>query len=302
VPNIIPGADFRPINVGRRSARRKGRAFVAHIAVSNAAILTPPSPNNPDGRSADWHGYFPKAGGFVQFIDADLTSWATRDGNGSCFATEAQGGVGDDVNGPYTDPQVESHAHVLAYLNESEGIPLDLMPDSRPTSRGMGYHRLGVDPWRVSGGELWSSARGKVCPGPTRIGQIPIIVSRARELRHGSAGSMPVAPPAVTPAPAAVPRPPVMGWPFRSLDYVGDLNGPNESHGGYYASERPFIKNVQQWLIYRGATSVHPSRWAVSTWADGKFERESIAAAEKFFAGDKNPGRIYSDDYAQLVR
>ena len=101
-------------------------------------------------------------------------------------------------------------------------------------------------------------------------------------------------------APAA--RPPVLGWPFAALDYVGDINGPAASHGGYYAAERPFIKNVQQWLIYRGATTVDPARWATSTWADGKFERESMAAARKFFAGDRNADRIYSDDYAQLVR
>lgn len=52
------------------------------------------------------------------------------------------------------------------------GIPRELIPDTKPGRRGIGYHRQGVDPWRVQGGELWSLARGKVCPGDRRIDQL----------------------------------------------------------------------------------------------------------------------------------
>jgi hypothetical protein len=52
------------------------------------------------------------------------------------------------------------------------GIPARLVPDSRPGRRGIAYHRQGVDPWRVSGGQKWSTSRGKECPGPVRIGQL----------------------------------------------------------------------------------------------------------------------------------
>lgn len=298
--NIIPGATWRPINVKGRGARKRGRAYVSHIAVSNSKLLVPPSPTNPDGRGADWHLYLPKSGGIVQFIDLDLQSWSTYQGNGSVVASEAEGGVGDDVGAPWTPGQIEAQAFILAYLNETEGVPLDIMPDSRPGSRGYGWHRLGIDPWRVDGGEKWSSSRGKVCPGDARIAQAPIIVGRARELRGGSP---------MTPAPAPVPvqtptiaRPDVLKWPFSGNDYVGDINGPAASHGGYYAGERAFIKNVQQWLVYVGATPVDWRRWRESSWSDGKFELASVQAAERYFAGDRNPGRIYSDDYAQLTR
>jgi hypothetical protein len=55
------------------------------------------------------------------------------------------------------------------------------MPDSRPASRGVGYHKLGVKPWVVSGGELWSSSAGKVCPGAAKIAQVPNIIALAQE-------------------------------------------------------------------------------------------------------------------------
>lgn len=54
----------------------------------------------------------------------------------------------------------------------SSGIPRVLIPDSKRTRRGIGYHRLGINPWRVSGGVLWSNANGKICPGDRRIQQI----------------------------------------------------------------------------------------------------------------------------------
>jgi len=52
------------------------------------------------------------------------------------------------------------------------GIPARIVPDSKPGRRGIAYHRQGIDPWRVSGGERWSTSRGKECPGPQRIRQL----------------------------------------------------------------------------------------------------------------------------------
>ena len=60
-----------------------------------------------------------------------------------------------------------------------------LAQDSRPGTRGVGYHRLGCDPYRVTGGELWSSSYGKVCPGDARIAQLPGLIDRARRIVDG---------------------------------------------------------------------------------------------------------------------
>lgn len=65
------------------------------------------------------------------------------------------------------------------------GIPVALIPDTKPGRRGIAYHRQGVDPvggagtrpgYRVNGGELWSTARGKECPGTSRIAQISSVL------------------------------------------------------------------------------------------------------------------------------
>lgn len=96
---------------------------------------------------------------------------------------------GSDVP-PLTDEQVEACARILAWAHKVHGVPLRLCPDSRPGSRGLAYHRQGIDgnfdtfrfPGRVSGGEVWTESRGKVCPGDKRIAQLPAILARAKQI------------------------------------------------------------------------------------------------------------------------
>jgi hypothetical protein len=98
------------------------------------------------------------------------------------------GWSGSNVPG-FTAAQMESIAHILVFCYRAHGIPLVPCPDSRPGSRGIAWHRQGCDgnfagyayPGRVSGGELWSSSTGKICPGDRRISQLlNIIIPRAR--------------------------------------------------------------------------------------------------------------------------
>lgn len=94
-----------------------------------------------------------------------------------------------------TGAQVGANAKILAWAHETHGIPLQISPNSRSTSRGLGYHRQGIDgnylgegykfPGRVPGGEVWSESDGKVCPGDRRISQLPQILSLAEELVNG---------------------------------------------------------------------------------------------------------------------
>lgn len=78
---------------------------------------------------------------------------------------------------------VEAHADCPpSWTCHREGIPLALIPDTLPGRRGVGYHQQGCDPWRVSGGVLWSPSRGKVCPGARRIAQIPAVIARAQAI------------------------------------------------------------------------------------------------------------------------
>lgn len=67
-----------------------------------------------------------------------------------------------------------------------EGIPRRIVSSSCKDQRGIGWHRIGVDPWRKPGCESWSEAYGKVCPGDRRINQIKnVIMPRVIKLGQG---------------------------------------------------------------------------------------------------------------------
>jgi hypothetical protein len=91
---------------------------------------------------------------------------------------------------PLTPEQVQSNADIFRWCHDEHGIPLQMCPDSKPTSRGLAYHRQGIDgnfdpptykyPGRVPGGEVWTLSRGKVCPTDVRIAQLPTILELAK--------------------------------------------------------------------------------------------------------------------------
>lgn len=139
------------------------------------------------------------AGELMQSRDTRFRSAANFDGNHRIIAIEnADHGpefpkwAGSDVP-PLTDNQIDRCAEVLAWAHIEHGIPLQLCPDSRPGSRGLAYHRQGIDgnfesyrfPGRRTGGEVWTEHRGKVCPGDRRIAQLPIILARAQDILEG---------------------------------------------------------------------------------------------------------------------
>ena len=135
-------------------------------------------------------------------VGADGTTWQWQDtsriaeanyrGNGRIISIEtADKGTGfpawtgSDVPA-WTDQQQAALARLIAFLCKEHSIPCTPIPDSRPGRRGVGHHRLGIDPWRVSGGELWSTASGKACPGSRRIAQLPRVIVTAQALMDGA--------------------------------------------------------------------------------------------------------------------
>lgn len=94
----------------------------------------------------------------------------------------------------FTEEQREANAKIIAWAHETHGIPIKACPNSRPSSRGVAYHRQGIKGnWSgyeyggwVSGGEIWTTSPGKVCPGDRRIKEtLEIIIPRAREIAGG---------------------------------------------------------------------------------------------------------------------
>lgn len=163
-----------------------------HIAVSDGLSLF--NYFNQPGNATS-HFYVRKSGpqgsgagmaDFEQYVDTRYRAPANFEGNHRLVSIETQGGVGSDLNNGWTVAQVNRLAWIAAECNRLHGIPLQAMPNSLPTTRGIGYHRLGVDPYRVSAGELWSSSYGKVCPGSARIAQQPQIITLAKQYANGT--------------------------------------------------------------------------------------------------------------------
>lgn len=185
----MPGVEYVPANDGNsRLAMKRQDIVCIHTIV----------------------GYFPAPaahfstrndGWIRQHRDTSVQSAANLNGNPRVISIEnedhgpAYGSWSGSNVPPFTAAQCEAIARICAWANQAHGVPLGLCPDSRPGSRGIAYHRQGIDGnfgsfaygGRVSGGEVWSSSTGKVCPGDKRISQIiNTIIPRARALAGGA--------------------------------------------------------------------------------------------------------------------
>ena len=234
---IMPGAKYRPIPIAStRAMRRKGRGIVLHVAVSEAPSLF----GFFSTASVDSHFYVAKDGTIEQYVDTDRVAYANAAGNSTLISVETQGGMTNADGEPWTPQQVASLVRLVRWASETDGFPLQTMPDSRATSKGVGWHKLGVAPWIVSGGEKWSSSYGKICPGAAKIAQVPGIVAAAR------ADS--------APAPAGPP-------PARtaSLLPAGATLNPGESLTA--AAWRAVMQGDGNFVVYEGGTA----RWSSQT-------------------------------------
>jgi hypothetical protein len=144
-------------------------------------------------------------GEIFQSRDTDFQSGANVDGNPRVIAIENEDvgpsfGVWDHDDGhavpDFTDAQVDAIARICAWASATHDIPLVPCPDSRPGSRGIAYHRQGINgnfgpfafPGRVDGGEVWTTSFGKVCPGDRRIRTLlDRIIPRAVAIAGGGA-------------------------------------------------------------------------------------------------------------------
>jgi N-acetylmuramoyl-L-alanine amidase-like protein len=132
-----------------------------------------------------------RADGYIwQHRDTSRQSAANYQGNGHIIAveTEDHGAAFGSWSGsnvpPWTSQQIDALSKIAVWANQVHGIPLVQCPNSIRGSKGIAYHRQGIDGnfsnGRVPGGEVWSTSRGKVCPGDNRIAQMPQIISLAQ--------------------------------------------------------------------------------------------------------------------------
>lgn len=225
-----PGAIWKPItaNKGRKQMAAYNRVNL-HVAVSEADSL---------------HGYFNKPGiadshlyvrkgtkhqlanklpaTVEQYVDTAMRANADLEGNDATISVETQGGVSNAQGEPWDASQVLALAQIFAWCVQTHGIEAKLATDSKlgRTSRGLSWHRLGVDgnfPEKPSilagraqlgGGMRYSTSRGKICPGDAKIRQIPGILELAvRGAVDGGGQSVPKPAPKPTPKPTPKPKP-----------------------------------------------------------------------------------------------
>lgn len=209
---LYPGAAWRPLEQ-RPTGARLQPLMTAHDVICLHTMGGRLSGTDAffrrDGYDGTESHFGVGADGLIcQWQDLARTADANLDGNHRVISIETAD-VGDPFpawdtrtgNVPaWTPAQLDALAGLIAWLCARFDIPPVAIPDSRPGRRGVGWHRLGIDPWRAPGGEKWSAARGKVCPGDRRIAQIPGLVAAAAALLN---------------SPTAAPPPPT---PIRSED------------------------------------------------------------------------------------
>lgn len=194
-----PGAVRKPVT--RFTTKMKPNRVNLHTAVSSTTSLF--SYFNQPGKVCS-HFYVREDGTVEQYVDTSIRAAADLQGNADTISIETWDGYRrlwtSSADLPeWTTRQLVALAQLLRWISEVHNIPLTPLGNSLPGSRGVSYHRLGVNPWRVSGGLLYSTAYGKVCPGDRRIAQIPMLLTMAGA-QGGGGMSVPVvvAPPPVS--------------------------------------------------------------------------------------------------------
>ena len=180
---IYPGARWRPLGANTEP-RITPRVVCLHTIVgSRSSAYNWFKYGNGEGyRGTESHFGIGMDGTVDQWQDTDFQADANGPDGGFYVISIETGDDGTPEDTPWTPEQFERIAQVLAWCYEEHDIPLELIPDTRPGRRGVGYHRQGVDPWRVPGGDRWSTSFGKTCPGEARIAQVPAVIERARVL------------------------------------------------------------------------------------------------------------------------
>lgn len=185
----MTGTAWKPIAHNYTKRKTAKRRVILHVAESESTSIHGWF-NNPAARSSS-HFYVARDGSIEQYVDTDYIAWTSGQGNTDSIGIETQGrSVGE-----WTDAQCAALARIIAWAHKEHDVPLRLMASSKSSEDGIGWHRLGVDgKWfpalpsmlagrtQRGGGELWSSATGKSCPGDDRIPQIPGILNAAKAM------------------------------------------------------------------------------------------------------------------------
>lgn len=214
-----PGATWDPLGTQTEPRMKAHDIFCFHTMVGSLAGTSSMFHQNGYGGTESTFGMGEsKAQGIKQWQDAMYQADANYNGNPRVTSLETAdyGGVfgkwntNDASKVPaWTEDQLDMAVDIVVWWCKKSthancpstwachksGVPCVLIPDTKPGRRGIGYHRQGCEPNVVSGGEVWSIAYGKICPGSRREAQLKtIIIPRAQKILAGSIVTPPVEP------------------------------------------------------------------------------------------------------------
>lgn len=265
-----PKAVWKPIKANYTARVTLKNCVILHTSASAGATSLYGWFSNPRANASS-HFHVANDGTVEQYVDTAHMSWANKNGNSRSVTIETQG----DGTKPWTAKQRQALIELVRWICKTHGIPVRQMESSSSSQKGIGWHRLGCDGNfpksgilrgrnQRGGGESWSSAYGKVCPGDDRILQVPDMIKE-------------IAGEAVKPAgkpskPADKPKPKPSKVPDQS-----PKNTPNGSttFPENYA-DLTVNGNFKSWEIGALQILLHNLGFRENKQWDGKFEKLTV--------------------------
>jgi len=162
---VYPDATYRPLNEFSDAGRRPWLGVVLHVNDGDAPSLYDWIAGNND-MSCHWQ--VAKNGQVEQYVDTDNAAWCQMDGNADYLSIETQGFPTEQL----TTSQVSAISRLLAWLNDTHGIPLRVADE--PGQAGFGWHGMG--------GQAWGGHTG--CPGELRKAQMQTVLDLAEAIEQ----------------------------------------------------------------------------------------------------------------------
>jgi hypothetical protein len=169
---IAPGADYRPLPRTLSTTPLQRRFINLHTMVGS--LRGSEAWFSGSGRPYSHFGVGKRGldGELWQWQDLRYRAASDLEGNPYSISFETEDDGPNEPIPPWTEAQIKALVQTIAWLCRRYSIPAVLLNDSLPIPDGVSYHRLGINPWRVPGGLLYSSSPGKLCPADVRIAQI----------------------------------------------------------------------------------------------------------------------------------
>ena len=234
-------------------------------------------------REASAHYQVEENGRIGQLVNDWDTAWHAGDANPSSIGIEHANnafGSNDGRGWTISEATLDNGAHLVAAICR--------------------HYNLGRPEWgrNVFGHRDFM---GTSCPGEIAMAQNGDYMLRAQFYYDNWGGTNSPAPvqAAAAPAKPELPANFPLPYPLPGGHFFGSISGGEDSHGGYYHTEKPWIRSIQQALVILGCVAgvTDPN----SAWCDGVWESpttEAMAEFQRRYRPDSTDrwGEAWADD------